>query len=90
MPRHISSVLDIQKGAEKWTVLAQVVHKGHSQLTREVPPRRIMRFLLTDAEVSNSFLSLWSLIKFIDENILDSVYEHFMICFFITTWLKTC
>ncbi|XP_071937211.1 replication protein A 70 kDa DNA-binding subunit B-like [Coffea arabica] len=50
MPRHISSVLNIQKGAEKWTVLAQVVHKGHSQLTREVPPRRIMRFLLTDAE----------------------------------------
>ncbi|XP_071927037.1 replication protein A 70 kDa DNA-binding subunit D-like isoform X1 [Coffea arabica] len=50
MSRHISSVLDIQKGAEKWTVLAQVVHRGHNQLTREVPPRRIMRFLLTDTE----------------------------------------
>ncbi|XP_071902115.1 uncharacterized protein [Coffea arabica] len=50
MPRHISSVLDIQKGAEKWTVLAQVIHRGHNQLTREVPPRRIMRFLLTDTE----------------------------------------
>ncbi|XP_027109519.2 uncharacterized protein [Coffea arabica] len=44
------SVLDIQKGAEKWTVLAQVVQRGHNQLTREVSPRRIMRFLLTDTE----------------------------------------
>ena len=89
MPRHISSVLDIQKGAEKWTVLAQVVHKGHNQLTREVPPRRIMRFLLTDTEVSKYF-SVSLLIKLINENISDSVYEHLIICLFITKYLKIC
>ena len=51
MPRHISIVLDIDKESNKWIVLIQAVERNHIQYTRKAPPRRIQRFMLTDAQV---------------------------------------
>ncbi|XP_071927790.1 replication protein A 70 kDa DNA-binding subunit B-like [Coffea arabica] len=50
MARRYLPVNEVVEGVKGWTVLAQVVERGHVQLSRGARPVNYRRFLLTDSE----------------------------------------
>ncbi|KAL3504433.1 hypothetical protein ACH5RR_034274 [Cinchona calisaya] len=48
--RHISSVLEIQKGIRGWTVLVQVIERGHVHNAQGNQTKKLRQFLLIDSK----------------------------------------
>ena len=52
MPRKFLPLLEVHDKMRGWTVLVQVVEKGHEMLSNAAPPKKYQRLVLTDYQVN--------------------------------------